>query len=54
MASDARHRLVGFLEREAFDPVLRASSDARSAVDRRALEHVQRATRAEIERFQPS
>lgn len=51
MASDSKHQLVEFVIDKAFQPVLRAKPDGRSDADRKALEHVQNATRAEIERY---
>lgn len=51
-ASNAKEKLVDFLDRKAFEPVLKASPDAyESEGDRRKLEHVQRATRGERERY---
>ena len=49
--ADAKRQLVEFLIRRAFDPVLRAKPDGRSAAEKRRLDHVQQATRAEIERY---
>lgn len=49
--ADARKQLLDLLEREAFDPVMRAKPDGRSEADRRKLERVQDKTRAEIDRF---
>ncbi len=46
MASDKKAELLEFLERRAFNPVLHAKSG-----DKDTLEHVQRATRDEIERY---
>lgn len=40
-----------FLISKAFDPVLQANPNGRSEHDRALLEHVQGATRAEIERY---
>ncbi|HYZ34911.1 MAG TPA: hypothetical protein VE684_21825 [Crenalkalicoccus sp.] len=51
MAADARHELTEWLIRHAFDPVLHARAEGRSEADRRKLEQVQKATRAEIERY---
>jgi len=51
MASESKNELVEFLVRRAFDPVLEARPDGRSEAERRRLEHVQTATREEIERF---
>ena len=49
--TDQKSTLVNFLVRKAFDPVLHARPDGRSDADRKTLEHVQQATRAEIERY---
>lgn len=49
--ADARRELVELLKAKAFQPVLHARPDGRSDADRRTLEHVKKATRAEIERF---
>ena len=46
-----RRKLVSFLERRAFDPVLRADSDDYPERKRDKLERVQRATEDERERF---
>lgn len=51
MAKDAKHELVEFLVRKAFNPVLHAKSEGHSGSDERKLQHVQESTRAEIERF---
>ncbi len=51
LMSDTRRELAEFVIRKAFDPVLHAKPDGKSEADRRTLEHVQRATRAEIERY---
>jgi hypothetical protein len=51
MADRNKDELVQFLEERAFKPVLNARPSGRSEADRRKLEHVQKATRAEIERF---
>ena len=51
MASKAQKELVDFLVRRALEPVLKAKPDRRSEAERRKLEHVQDATRKEIERF---
>ena len=51
MASNAKQTLVDFLIDRAFEPVLRAKPDGRSEAEKRKLEHVQDATRKEIERF---
>ena len=49
--ADAQHQLLDLLEREAFDPVLRARPDSGSEVDKRKLAEVQSKTRSEIDRF---
>jgi hypothetical protein len=46
-----KDELVRFLEERAFNPVLNAKPDGRSEADKKKLEHVQKSTRAEIERF---
>lgn len=51
MAKDHKRELADFVIREALDPVLRAKAEGRSEADRRMLEHVQQATRAEIQRY---
>ncbi len=51
MPEDQKHALVEFIVGEALDPVLRAKPAGRSDTDQRTLEHVQQATRAEIERY---
>jgi hypothetical protein len=51
MADRNKDELVQFLEERAFRPVLNARPSGRSEADRRKLEHVKKATRAEIERF---
>jgi predicted amidohydrolase YtcJ len=51
MADRKKDELVRFLEHRAFGPVLRAKPTGRSEADRKRLEHVQKATQAEIERF---
>jgi len=51
MADHKKDELVRFLEQRAFNPVLNAKADGRSEGDKKKLEHVQKATRAEIDRF---
>ena len=51
MASNAQRELLNLVERKAFDPVMRAKPDGRSESERRKLQHVQAATRTEIERY---
>ena len=48
---DKKRELLHFVERKAFDPVMRAKPDGRSESEKKKLEHVQRATRAEIDRY---
>ena len=49
---DTRQKLVDFLNRKVFDPVLNVSpDDYESESDREALAHVQRSTRSEKERY---
>lgn len=47
----SKHELVELIIHKVFDPVMRAKPDGRSEADKRALEHVQKATRTEIERY---
>jgi hypothetical protein len=51
MADGKKDELVRFLEERAFKPVLNAKPKGRSEAEQKKLEHVQKATRAEIERF---
>ena len=51
MADSKKDELVRFLEERAFKPVLNAKPKGRSETEQKKLEHVQKATRAEIERF---
>lgn len=51
MSADKKQELLAIVERKAFDPVMRAKPDGRSDADRKKLEHVQKATAAEIERY---
>jgi hypothetical protein len=51
MADRKKDELVRFLEERAFKPVLNAEPKGRSAAEQKKLEHVQKATHAEIERF---
>ena len=52
MADDAKDKLVGFLKKRAFEPVLDASPNNRPEAEKEKLEHVQQATRSEIKRFE--
>jgi hypothetical protein len=52
MAQDAKNRLVEYLKTRAFEPVLRARDDGRSEADKRRLQDVKEATRAEIDRYE--
>ncbi|MEA2780959.1 MAG: hypothetical protein QOK29_2503 [Rhodospirillaceae bacterium] len=51
MHRDAKDKLVDFLERRAFDPVMRAKPGLRSESDKSKLQKLQQSTRSEIERF---
>lgn len=51
MATDKKRELVDFLVKKAFNPVVHAKTEGRSEADKRKLEHVRDATRAEIERY---
>ena len=51
MADHKKDELVRFLEERAFKPVLNAKPKGRSEAEQKKLEHVQKATHAEIERF---
>ena len=51
MVDSKKDELVRFLEERAFKPVLNAKPKGRSEAEQKELEHVQKATRAEIERF---
>lgn len=51
MSADAREELVDIVVHKALDPVMRKSASGLSDADRTKLEHVQRATKAEIERY---
>ena len=48
---NAKEKLVEFLDRKAFDPVLNARPDRYPDNQKPKLEHVQRSTRSEKERF---
>lgn len=48
---NAREKLIDFVTRHAFDPVLNASAEDRSEAEKRKLDHVQKATRTEVERY---
>ena len=51
MADHKKDELVRFLEERAFKPVLNAKPKGRSEAEQKKLEHLQKATQAEIERF---
>src|SRR5260370_35047535 len=51
MADHKKDELVRFLEERAFKPVLNAKPKGRSEAEQKKLEHVQKATHAEIGRF---
>jgi hypothetical protein len=48
---DKKKELLQLVEHKAFDPVMRAKPDGRSEAEKKKLEHVQRATQAEIDRY---
>lgn len=50
-AASAKRELVGFLMERAFQPVMKAKAGRRSEAESRKLEHVRKATEAEIERY---
>jgi len=51
MTSKSRRELLRLVERKAFDPVMRAKPEGRTEAEKKKLEHVQKATKAEIERY---
>lgn len=51
MSANAKEKLVDLIISRALDPVMKAKGDRRSEAEQRKLEHVQEATRAEIERY---
>jgi hypothetical protein len=51
MSSDGKRELLQLIEHKAFDPVMRAKSDGRSEAEQKKLERLQKATKAEIERY---
>jgi hypothetical protein len=51
MADSKKDELVRFLDERAFKPVLNAKPKGRSEAEQKKLEHVQKATRAEIDPF---
>lgn len=51
MSSNAKDRLVHFLDRKAFDPVMHANADRYPENKRDKLKDVQRRTQTEIDRF---
>jgi hypothetical protein len=51
MVDRKKDELVRFLEERAFKPVLNAQPQGRAEAEQQKLERVQKATRAEIERF---
>jgi hypothetical protein len=51
MPADSKHQLAEFVIEKAFEPVMRARPDGRPEAERRALQHVQDATRSQIERY---
>ena len=51
MSADHKRELLNLVERKAFDPVMRAKPDGKCEAEKKKLEHVQQATKAEIERY---
>lgn len=51
MTADKKGELLWLVTSKAFDPVMRAKPDGRLQSETDRLEHVQQATRAEIERY---
>jgi hypothetical protein len=52
MSSESKDRLVSFLDRKVFDPVLKKSADDYSSdTDKQKFEEIKRATEKEKERF---
>lgn len=51
MTSNSKNDLAEFVIREALEPVMHAKASGRSEAEKKKLEHVQKATRAEIERY---
>ncbi|WP_407179018.1 hypothetical protein [Bradyrhizobium sp. STM 3562] len=51
MVANSKRQLAEFVIDKAFEPVMRARPDGKSDSDRRTLQHLQDATRAEIERY---
>lgn len=49
--ANAQQELAEFVISKAFNPVMRAKPGGKSDADRKTLEHVQQATKAEIERY---
>lgn len=53
MSSETKDRLVSFLDRKVFDPVLKKTADDYSSdTDKQKFEEVRKATEKEKERFQ--
>ena len=52
MATDKKRELLELVRSKAFEPVMRARAEERSDAERRKLEDVQQATKAEIERYE--
>ena len=50
-AANSKRQLAEFVIEKAFEPVMRAKRDGKSDAEGRTLQHVQQATRAEIERY---
>lgn len=50
--NDARRRLLDFINKKAFDPILNASAGSYQGKDREQLQDVQRKTKNEKEQFE--
>jgi hypothetical protein len=50
-AMPGKQELIHFLERKVFNPILQAKADDYSGDDRERLEHVQKSTESEKERY---
>lgn len=51
MAKDSKSRLIEFLKRRAWNPILEASPSGRGPAERKRLERVQAKTRSQLERY---
>jgi hypothetical protein len=51
MAHNGKEKLIGFLDRRVFQPILQAKPDDRSEGERDKLQRVQRATKDALQRY---